>query len=85
MQAAGEIPHASEHTLILHVQDFLIRLGIMRGDKQPFTILDTINGTLKPVRTRTDSNNLKCITSLHVIPHASPTSQDRYLVLYMPM
>ena len=38
--------------LLLHLQDFLIRLGIMRGNKQPFTILDNISGTLKPVCTR---------------------------------
>jgi len=27
----------------------MIRLGIMKGNKQPFTILDNVSGTLKPV------------------------------------
>ena len=36
-------------------EDFLIRLGVMRGNKQPFTILDNISGTLKPVRHLTPS------------------------------
>jgi len=35
------------HGLLL--QDFMIRLGIMKGNKQPFTILDDVSGTLKPV------------------------------------
>ena len=47
-------------------EDFLIRLGVMRGNKQPFTILDNISGTLKPVRPLTPSGTfmmlLRCAT-----------------------
>ena len=31
------------------LQDFLIKLGIMKGNKQPFTIQDNISGALQPV------------------------------------
>ena len=31
------------------LQDFLIRLRIMKGLKQPFTILDSVSGVLRPV------------------------------------
>ena len=34
---------------VCHAQDFLIRLRIMKGLKQPFTILDSVSGVLKPV------------------------------------
>ena len=39
------------------LQDFLIRLRIMRGNKQPFTILDNVSGVLKPVHHETRLKN----------------------------
>jgi hypothetical protein len=32
------------------VQDNLIRLKVMKGNKRPFTILSNVNAVLKPVR-----------------------------------
>ncbi len=32
------------------VQDALIRLRLMRGNKRPFNILDGVSGVLKPVQ-----------------------------------
>ena len=34
---------------VRRAQDFLIRLRIMKGLKQPFTILDSVSGVLRPV------------------------------------
>ncbi len=48
-------------------EDFLIRLGIMRGNKQPFTILDNISGTLKPVWTLIPG--WESVVPLHSVAH----------------
>ena len=48
-------------------EDFLIRLGVMRGNKQPFTILDNISGTLKPVHTLVHSWSSVLLHALCII------------------
>ena len=43
-------------------QDFLIRLRIMKGLKQPFTILDSVSGVLRPVRPLLPTCASSCFT-----------------------
>ncbi len=53
MMISQDAKTCSLHAYGLLLQDFMIRLGIMKGNKQPFTILDDVSGTLKPVSSAT--------------------------------
>lgn len=73
----------SDQGSVCHAQDFLIRLRIMKGLKQPFTILDSVSGVLRPVSPVLPSPAHSCQHQLHIVlPPPLAAHNDEWLQVW---